>query len=162
MINISEIIEKLKIRLDNLSWTSPDGGGITSFNDGFTVENWEHSAGYPFYCITDEGANQDTVDNVNVGFDHLVLVHICGNWTVPDNVEFPTTIAQREEAALRVREATDAVREDLPKNDLLTDLGIYQKSFHLNFEVDKSNINELNLERRIFQLTFKDLVSRND
>lgn len=153
-MKIADVISGLKTYLTNLSWTSDDGEGTTSFSGVYTFPNYEHDGGYPFAVILDESGSGSSVDNRNVSFDTTITVSICVNYATIDK---QTESEQIEEAMLRLREAWDYLKTQLFKYTTMNTLGVdwaYEPGF-----VDDFN-SELNLYMRTITLVVKENISR--
>jgi hypothetical protein len=153
MKNITTIVSGLKTILQNLTWTSPSGTGTTSISAIYDYPNYEHVDGYPFVVINDRGEDGETLDTRSFEVDYTIEIEICSNWTV---VNKSTDHEKRQEAVLRIREATDILKRTLVLKSTKTSLGvdhIYQPGYD-----DIVYNDTLKIYMRTFRVLIKDTI----
>lgn len=166
MIKLSEIIQNIVDDLEAFSWTSPDGGGNTTFNAVFNFEHNMHTEGYPYAWVDDPQSTGVSIDNRGMDMDNTILIAVCVNWSTINVVETGKTEFQIEsekktEAALRLRECWDALKAHAIKIETLDAwMGQQMKGWTPNIEFFKSDIDELNLFRRTIRMTLKEYLRR--
>jgi len=154
-MKIADVIGTLKTFLEGLTWTSGDGGGTSGFEAVFTVENYTHDAGYPYVFIMDTALGGESLDNCTHEAETEVVVSVCVNWSVVDGQDDD---AKREEAALRIREASDVLKEQLFTDSLRSTLGI-DFVYNPNYgEIEL--LEEFNVYKRDFIMTIKEQIAR--
>jgi hypothetical protein len=155
-MKIANVISNLKTYLEALTWTSDSGAGTTKLNAVYTYPNWVHDEGYPFAVIQDDGTAGESLDNMTIQAETEIIITVCVNWAIIDQSDEDL---QREEGALRIREATDALKVSLLKLSTESTLGV---DFVLNpswgeVELDSDN----NLLKRNITLVVKETINRN-
>ena len=154
-MKIAGFIENLRTYLDGLSWTSDDGKQTTSLSAVFTYPNFLHTEGYPFAIIGDTGTTSESLDNRTISADTEIKITIAGNW---EAVEAQDDDVRREEVALRIREATDAIKTNIMKIDTLQTLG---GDWTMEFRYgDIEDEPEYNILYREFYLICKEIIDR--
>lgn len=153
-MNTTTVVGNLKTLLTNLTWTS-SGTGTTSFNAVFSYPNWEHSQGYPYVVIDDLGATGESLSNKSIRADNTIRFWIVVNWAV---INKTTDDEKREEAVLRIREATDAVKALMVKDTTRSSLGVDH-----TFDFGWGEIlveDEINILRREFKFSIVEQICR--
>lgn len=144
----------LKTYFSNLSWTSDDGTGTTTFKGVYTYPNWLQEDGYPFVVLLDESGEGSSITNRTLEFNTTISVNICVNYGTIDK---QTEEEKAEEAMLRLREAWDYVKSQLFDITTMDTLGI-DWSFNPSFVDDYDD--NLNLYKRTITLSFKEAIDR--
>lgn len=144
----------LKTYFSNLSWTSDDGTGTTTFKGVYTYPNWLQEDGYPFVVLLDGSGEGSSITNRTLEFNTTISVNICVNYGTIDK---QTEEEKAEEAMLRLREAWDYVKSQLFDITTMDTLGI-DWSFNPSFVDDYDD--NLNLYKRTITLSFKEAIDR--
>lgn len=158
MTDLSTVIENAKTWAEGLSWQSDDGGGNTSFQQVYTYENWQNRDGYPFLVILDQTSLEEAELNTHVVFRTGVEFSVCVNWAVINKTDEDL---QRQEAALRLREAWSNFRQELIKVSVTDAIyGNQQQGWGANYEFSNADIPELNLMRKTATISLKEPIAR--
>lgn len=166
MIKLSEVVNNIVTDLKALSWTSPDGGGSTSFNEVFNFTHNMHTEGYPYAYVDDPSSVGQSLDNRGMDMDNIIEICVCVNWSViqvneSGLTEYEIETAKKTEASLRLREAWDAVKQHAIKISTLDSwMGGQMKGWTPNIAFEKADIEELNLFRRTIRMTLKEFLRR--
>ena len=153
-MKIATVMGNLKTYFSNLSWTSDDGTGTTTFKGVYTYPNWLQEDGYPFVVLLDESGEGSSITNRTLEFNTTISVNICVNYGTIDK---QTEEEKAEEAMLRLREAWDYVKSQLFDITTMDTLGI-DWSFNPSFVDDYDD--NLNLYKRTITLSFKEAIDR--
>jgi len=154
-MNMTTYISSLKTFLTNLSWTSSSGGGTTKFNGVFDYPNYSHTDGYPFVVISDSNATSESLENTSIMLNPIITIQVCVNSAI---INKSSDDEQKEEATLRIREATDVLKAELNKLSTISTLG---NDWQVDFGYGAIEFNEdLNLLIREFSITLIERVSR--
>ena len=118
MINTGVLIENIKDWAENLSWTSVDGGGTTSFQYVDTAPIYNQINGSPAFVVYLDSQTASTETSTSIGSVRFInLVHL------EVVVNFATSGADvnsaRREAVLRLNEASDYIRSQISKNNII-------------------------------------------
>lgn len=154
-MNIATVIGNLKTYLEGLSWTSASGTGTTSFSSVYTYDNIINDDGYPYIIINDSGETSESLDNQTLMGDVTISLIVATRW---DGIDAQDDNERMEEGALRIREATDALKTNLSLNSLQTTLGV-DWSMEWSYG-DIELVSESNLLRRTFTLIIKETIAR--
>lgn len=165
MVKTSILFENIKTAIENLSWTSVDGGGTTSFSGVFTYPNWAHDLGNPFVCILDASSNFEIADTSSTLGSIVIEFHVCSDYTTNGGTN---ESSKREEAMLRLREGSDELRSylasDTTINTFLTtptvaytgNIGSYFRKGFVNIEPQYDE--ESNLFKRVITLEINEQI----
>ena len=153
-MKIATVMGNLKTYFSNLSWTSDDGTGTTTFKGVYTYPNWLQEDGYPFVVLLDGSGEGSSITNRTLEFNTTISVNICVNYGTIDK---QTEEEKAEEAMLRLREAWDYVKSQLFDITTMDTLGI-DWSFNPSFVDDYDD--NLNLYKRTITLSFKEAIDR--
>ena len=153
-MKIATVMGNLKTYFSNLSWTSDDGTGTTTFKGVYTYPNWLQEDGYPFVVLLDGSGEGSSITNRTLEFNTTISVNICVNYGTIDK---QTEEEKAEEAMLRLREAWDYVKSQLFDIATMDTLGI-DWSFNPSFVDDYDD--NLNLYKRTITLSFKEAIDR--
>jgi len=153
---VATVVSNLKTYLEGLSWTSTSGTGTTTFSAVYTYDNFSHVGGNPFAVIRDEMNVSSTLNsNKYVEMATEITVYVCVNWSIVKDTQ--SDDEKREEAMVRLREASDYLKTQLIKETTESTLGV---DFISEVSYTADIIEETDVFARAFRFSLIELQQR--
>jgi hypothetical protein len=152
-MKIKTVIDSIVTYLEAMSWGAVSTP--TKFNAVFTYNNWVHDEGYPFAIVNDQSQVGESLTNRHITADTTIRISVCVHFGIIDKA---TEDERLEEATLRVREASDALKEKLNTYTFMNAIGA---DFVTDWSYGDIELeNDLGVVKRDFLLNIKEILER--